>query len=328
MAVIDPAGLFKGARLKACSDQARFLWPYLFLAANGFARLELSFDSIISEIFGNFRTPPKQDEIWACIEEYHSNYLLILYEFEGIMWAQFDTSEKYLKRRKTVKDMESPIPPAQLMDEHRDGYIAWKSAKSQSVQRFRKLLETSERFRAGIGIGVGEGVGVGKNKTLRRSAGATPNPHPAPAKKTTTSEKTSQDEPASPVAPETTSDELQTPPESGATLATHIKEHGIGKERHPPAIDPRHTQFKAEVLKAWSIVNKTECPWSAAEGKSMQVLLRDNPGMQLDQFSSLLSNRYRSDVNPTDLPRSWLTTLRKYESGPLKFGKPEKTRIY
>jgi len=49
MAIIDPAGLFEGERLAACSDVAQLYWPRLFLAANSCARLELSYPSVISK---------------------------------------------------------------------------------------------------------------------------------------------------------------------------------------------------------------------------------------------------------------------------------------
>ncbi|HEY4933444.1 MAG TPA: hypothetical protein VII23_17915 [Terriglobales bacterium] len=39
MAVIDQGGLFKGKRLRKCSAEARWRFPYLFLLSNGYARI-------------------------------------------------------------------------------------------------------------------------------------------------------------------------------------------------------------------------------------------------------------------------------------------------
>lgn len=46
MAIIDPEGLFSGDRLRRCSNLAQLHWPRLYLAANGFARLEINFAKI------------------------------------------------------------------------------------------------------------------------------------------------------------------------------------------------------------------------------------------------------------------------------------------
>ena len=44
MAIIDREGLFGGDRLRRCSNAAQLHWPRLFLAADGFARLEIQTD--------------------------------------------------------------------------------------------------------------------------------------------------------------------------------------------------------------------------------------------------------------------------------------------
>jgi hypothetical protein len=168
MAIIDPDGLFEGERLAKCSDVAQLYWQRLFIASNGYGRLELSYRSILSKAFRHFKNPPSEEQLWSIFEELAENYLAILYESNGVWWAQFITNEKYLPRYKTVRDEESPSPPAELVDRARRGYLEWKRAKSVR-HRFQKFSEISEKFpkisegeeRSGVGVGEGEGVGVG-----------------------------------------------------------------------------------------------------------------------------------------------------------------------
>jgi len=163
MAIIDPEGLFSGERLAACSDLAQLYWPRFFLAANSCGRIELSYKSIVSRVFGNFQSPPKSDDLWKIFREYDDNYLAILYQSEsGTWWCQFITSEKYLPKYKKTRDSMSPAPPIELLDLHRDGYLEWKKSKSFQNQSFQKYSNDDESFgREGVGIGVGVGIGEG-----------------------------------------------------------------------------------------------------------------------------------------------------------------------
>lgn len=163
MAIIDPEGFFSGERLAACSDLAQFCWPRFFLAANSCGRIELSYKSLISRVFGNFQDPPKSDKLWEIFREYENNFLAVLYESEsGVWWCQFITSEKYLPKYKKTRDEQSPAPTSEMMEAHRRGYLEWKKSKSFKNQSFQKLptLFSSE----GVGIGVGVGVGKGGEK--------------------------------------------------------------------------------------------------------------------------------------------------------------------
>lgn len=165
MAIIDPDGLFHGERLAACSDRAKLMWPWLFTAANGYARLELSHRAIVAEVFRNFSEPPTENELWDVMEEFANNFLVILYESHGVWWAQFDTSQKWLPKYKTKRDEESPAPPLEATERHRAGYLEWRRAKSLPNQRFRKFSEGFEnppKISHGIGIGIGGGVGGGR----------------------------------------------------------------------------------------------------------------------------------------------------------------------
>ena len=166
MPVIDPQGLFDGERLAACSDQAKFCWPYIYCASNGYARLEVNLKAIRQKCFSSFEYAPDDSDLTSVLKEYAENYLLILYEFQGRQWVQFDTSAKYLPRHKSKKDEASPLPPPESVKSFTKGYIEWKRTKSPCLQHSRKLYESCGTFPQnvrgiGIGIGVGDGVGVG-----------------------------------------------------------------------------------------------------------------------------------------------------------------------
>jgi hypothetical protein len=172
MAIIDPEGLFEGERLAACSDIAQLYWQRLFLGANSCARMELSYQSIISKIFKTFRKVPTQQELWEVFEEFDKHFLAILYEVDGIWWCQFITSEKNLPKYKKTRDMETPAPTAEMFAKHRSGYMEWRKRNSFSNQSFRKSSEGFQRRgeeRGGVGLGVGEEKGgEAKSAPLRQ----------------------------------------------------------------------------------------------------------------------------------------------------------------
>lgn len=171
MAIIDPEGLFSGERLAACSDLAQLYWPRFFLAANGRGRLELTYKSLISRVFGNFQKVPESSEIWKVFREYETNFLAVIYEAaNGGWWCQFTTSEKYLPKFKTRRDEMSPAPPLDLVENARKGYLQWKKAKSIKNQSFQKSSENFSRR------GVGEGVGEEKGKTSTAEVPPPPSP--------------------------------------------------------------------------------------------------------------------------------------------------------
>ena len=153
MAIIDPEGLFSGDRLRRCSIPAQLHWPRLFLASNGFGRLEINYARIIGRAYPGFNPPPSETELISWIQEYASNHLLFLYEENGQLWGQWDTRERFLPDYKTSSDRRSPKPPEPAFSE-------WKIAYRTQPTAFAKCFENiSEKFPYGVGIG----VGVGKN---------------------------------------------------------------------------------------------------------------------------------------------------------------------
>ena len=165
MAIIMADGLFNGKRLRACSDKARLLWPYLFLASNGFGRLEIDYEYIIRNFFVDFRNPPKSSEFFGILKEYHENGLLFLYECNGV-WGQWDCKSGSLPRYQTSKDRKSPAPDENAFNE-------WKKASSLKTKTLPIISEIFGKFPLGIGIGIG--IGIGEEKSVPTS-GTTPTP--------------------------------------------------------------------------------------------------------------------------------------------------------
>src|SRR5882672_3563615 len=153
MAVIDPIGLFGGDRLRHCTDAAQLHWPRLFLASDGFGRLEINHARIIGQAYPTFQAPLSPADLQGFIEEYSKNHLLFLYEVNGRIWGQWDTRSEFLPRYKTTADRRSPIPPEPAFTE-------WKKRYREESKSFPKCCgNISETFHAGaygVGVGVGE----------------------------------------------------------------------------------------------------------------------------------------------------------------------------
>jgi len=166
MPIIDPDGLFHGGRLGMCSDLARLHWPYLFCAANGYARIEIDPRRIRTTVYGSFQHPPTEDQIVSIFAEFFSNRLAFIYAHGNQTWAQFETKGHYLKTYKSTKDGTSPAP-----DE--TSRMAWLESFKAKVSLFNSLVglgKSSEICPLGIGVGSGVGVGEGNGKSSCVSA--------------------------------------------------------------------------------------------------------------------------------------------------------------
>jgi hypothetical protein len=126
MVVINPKGLFSGDRIARLSDQAKLYWPWFFLSSNGFARIEINYRKFKTEILGAFDHPMTEQEYLVLIKEY-SSQLLFLYQDNGQIWGQWDTSAKWLPIHKTAADKRSPSP------KHAD-FLKWKDNSLKSTQ--------------------------------------------------------------------------------------------------------------------------------------------------------------------------------------------------
>ena len=160
MAIIDPDGLFGGDRLRRCSNEAQLHWPRLFLASDGYARIEINYARIVGRAYSTFNPIPTKAELHAFIREYAENYLLFLYEVDGQVWGQWDTRPELLPRYKTAADRRSPQPP-----EH--PFLEWKKRYREENKAFPKCFgNISESFLHGVGVGRGVGVGIGVEKSV------------------------------------------------------------------------------------------------------------------------------------------------------------------
>ena len=143
MILVDPDGLFNGDRLRRCSNTAQLHWPRLFLASDGFGRLEINYARIVGRAYPTFDPIPSEVELRSFVREYSENYLLFLYQVEGRLWGQWDTRTEFLPRYKTAIDRRSPIPPEPAFTE-------WKRQYRDEHKGFPKSFgEFSETFHAG-----------------------------------------------------------------------------------------------------------------------------------------------------------------------------------
>lgn len=179
MAIIDPDGLFGGDRLRRCSNMAQLHWPRLFLASDGYGRLEINYARIVGRAYATFNPIPSEADVTGWLQEYAKNYLVFLYAVDGQLWGQWDTRLELLPRYKTATDRRSPVPPE---NEFRE----WKRKYREETKAFPKCFgNISESFLYGVGGGVGVGGGDGSNtctsgdallddSLLNSSGGSTP----------------------------------------------------------------------------------------------------------------------------------------------------------
>lgn len=181
MALIDPEGLFNGDKFEDVSDEARLHWPFFWCASNTLARLELNYHKVIGRAYRRFKTPPTEEQFWAYVKEYFDAYLLFVYEADGSIWGEWNTSKKYLPRHTLTADKRTPAPDTSAFNTWKEEYIEKKrsrsTASSSGINVFvkvslalpkgvRKVDEDLHTDAQGIGEGVGVGVGVGKVKTI------------------------------------------------------------------------------------------------------------------------------------------------------------------
>jgi uncharacterized protein YdaU (DUF1376 family) len=86
----------------------------------------------------------------------------------------------------------------------------------------------------------------------------------------------------------------------------------------------RHAEFKNAIGQYWESKNPgVEMPWGPAEGRNLEMWLKESPNTSLPQFKDFLRNRFRSAVNHTERPSRWIGNVTNFAGGPLdKFGHP------
>ena len=164
--LIKAKGLHHGERLRKCSDTARLWWPYLFLAANSYGRMRLTYARFLSDVAVSFAKPPAEDEYWALFQEYMECHLAFLYQHGGEIWCQWHCVEGTLPKYHTAEDKASPEPPLEAFERWEKSYV--KQTKPLPPF-FQKLLKTSPKISAnechGVGVGV---VRCGEGKATNR----------------------------------------------------------------------------------------------------------------------------------------------------------------
>ncbi len=146
MAYVDSDGLFGGDRFTLMSDEARLYWPYFWCASNSVGRIELNYFKVVAKAFYRFKKLPTEVKFWALMGEYREAYLLFCYEFNGVIWGQWDASEKFLPTYKLATDSRTPAPTVKEFLEWKSGYVQAKTAKSINANNFKKVLKTSGSF--------------------------------------------------------------------------------------------------------------------------------------------------------------------------------------
>ena len=87
----------------------------------------------------------------------------------------------------------------------------------------------------------------------------------------------------------------------------------------------RHAEFKEAVLRYWEFKNPgVEMPWGPAEGKNLEMWLRESPQTTVQQFKDFLRHRARSDVTHSERPSRWIGSITNFANGPLdRYNKPK-----
>lgn len=180
MAAIDPDGMFYGDRMAKLSLMARLYWAYFYVASNGYARIEINYSKLINTVFSSFPVVPTRDEVSSYVIEYHESYLLFVYQANGQIWGQWDTSEKYLPYRKTAKDHASPVPNPEKYEKWKQEYLKAKitenEANSNGCNLFENMKKDFGNSVRGLGSGSGSGIGLGIGKGRGEGVGSSPPP--------------------------------------------------------------------------------------------------------------------------------------------------------
>ena len=112
--------------------------------------------------------------------------------------------------------------------------------------------------------------------------------------------------------------------DADADASTKTSRAKAARGKKTEAAKSRHAEFKAAILRYWESKNPgVEMPWGPAEGRSLEMWLRETPNTTLEQFVGYLRNRFKSAVTHTERPSRWIGNVTNFASGPIdKYGKP------
>jgi hypothetical protein len=87
-------------------------------------------------------------------------------------------------------------------------------------------------------------------------------------------------------------------------------------------VDIRHAPIRELIKKYHREVFNVACEWDGSEAKALDKLLRTNPTWTVEQISSMVWNRFASEITG-ERPRRYLANLGDYIATPLdRYGKP------
>ena len=114
---------------------------------------------------------------------------------------------------------------------------------------------------------------------------------------------------------------------TGTETGTEVQKPSRAKSargKKTEAAKSRHAEFKAAILRYWESKNPgVEMPWGPAEGRNLEMWLRETPNTTLEQFVGYLRNRFKSAVTHTERPSRWIGNVTNFAGGPIdKYGKP------
>jgi len=176
---IQAHGLHHGERLRKCSDEARLWWPYLFLAANSYGRMRLSYARFLSDVAVDFNRPPAEDEYWALFKEYRDRHLAFLYQHGEDIWCQWFCAPGTLPQYETKEDRETPKPPAEAYERWKSSYVKQTKPLAAASMKILKIsYKTDIKVPQGIGSGIGSGSGIGVLKESAKDKAAAANTRP------------------------------------------------------------------------------------------------------------------------------------------------------
>ena len=129
--LIDPQGLLRGDRVRACSDEAQLHFPRLLAASNTFGRFRMSVEWLQAEVYGSFAAKPTKEQLTQWLREYHDNFLLFVYRGpDHSAGAQWEIPEKLLGKYRKTEDRKTPAPPEAEHQAYKHSYAEFLRTKN------------------------------------------------------------------------------------------------------------------------------------------------------------------------------------------------------
>jgi hypothetical protein len=119
--------------------------------------------------------------------------------------------------------------------------------------------------------------------------------------------------------------ELETTTETTPfSLLSEPSRNGPRKHKKANGSDPRHSEFKALIVRCYKYLNEEDPPWDTSDAAQLKALIAAKPDLTKEKFHTWLINYAESrDINPPDRPRKFIPRLPSYASGPLnQYGRP------